>query len=216
MNRLTALLLTLVAALLAAGAAWVVTSSDVPDPSPVGDRVQAAVAGLRESHVYVSPESADLLSADDVARLSAAAEASRPETFVVVWEDSPEGGFYLPREGLRQIGAELGRPGYYVSVGRDDVSSDDVGIDGDYTSADGFDEGAVIDQQTVAAKIDEIIADNDGRDYSEASTTGSAYWGGPIGTAGAGLLIGVLIGLGLAGVVVIAWFIVRGRLESRS
>jgi hypothetical protein len=216
MNRFTALSLTLVAAILAGGAAWVVTTRDVPDPLPVGDRVQAAVAGLRESNVYVAPESADLLSVDDVERLSAVAAGSSPETFVVVWEDSPEGGFYLPREGLRQIGAELGRPGYYVSVGRGDVSSDDVGIDGDYASADGFEEGEVIDQQTVAVKIAEIIAESDGRDYSEASTTGSAYWGGPIGTVGAALLIGVLIGLGLAGVAVIMWFLVRGRLESRS
>lgn len=216
MTRVTAWLLSLVSAVVAGSIAWVVTTGDVADALPVGDRVRAAVDGLRESHIYVSPESADLVSDADRARLETAAAASRPEIFVVVWEVTSEGGFYLPTEGVRQIGAELGRPGYYVSIGRDGVSSDDVGIDGDYVSADHFDEGETIDEQTVAAQITEIIAENDGRDYSEATTTGSHYWGGPWGTLGAGLLFGVLGGLGLAAVAVIIWFIVRGRLESRS
>jgi hypothetical protein len=216
MTRGTAFVLTIVAAALAACGAWVVGTDSVPEPLPVGDRVRTATEALRESHVYVAPESADLLTDDDRARLDAAASASRPETFVIVWESTSEGGFYLDTEGLRQVGAELGRPGYYVSVGRDDVSSDDIGIEGDYVSADGFDEGEVVTAQTMAAKIAEIIAENDGREFSAATTTGSSYWGGTWGTIGAGLLLGVLGGLGLACVVVIVWFIVRSRIGSSS
>lgn len=215
MSRATGIAITVVVAILIGWAAWFVVSDDVPDPLPVGDRVEQAVEALRESNVYVAPDSADLLSGADLARIEAAASASQPETFVVVWEVTTESGFYLPVEGLRQIGAELDRPGYYVSVGRGGVSSDDVGIKGDYAHADAFAEGEVIDQRSVAAKIDQIIAESDGREFSEASTTASAYWGGTSGTIAAGLLFGALAGAVLAGVLTAVWFIIRNRRRSQ-
>lgn len=220
MTRATGLAVTALMAVLAGGAGWIVATDDVPDPLPVGDRVQAAVAGLRDSHVYVEPESADLLSGPELARIEAAAASTSPETFVIVWESTSEGGFYLQTEGLRQVGAELGRPGYYVSIGRDrargSVAADDVGIDGDYVSARGFDEGEEVTQQSVAAKLTEIIAESDGREFSKGSTTGSAYWGGPVGTLTAGILIGVTAGAVLAVFATIGWFIVRGSIRRRS
>jgi hypothetical protein len=216
MTRLTACILTTVLAVLAALGAWAVGSGDVADALPPGDRVRTAAESLRESNVYVAPESADLLGEDDRIRLAAAAAAARPEVFVLVWESTTEGGFYLDTEGLRQVGALLGRPGLYVSIDPDYVASQDVGIDGGYVSAGSFGEGVNVTASAVAAKISEIISENDGREYSEASTTGSRYWGGTWGTIGAGLLFGVLGGLGLAAVVVIVWFIVRARLRSPS
>lgn len=220
MSRAAGVAVTVLASILAGWAGWVVATNDVPDALPVGDRVQAAVEALRDSHVYVAPDSADLLTGADLARIEAAAAASRPEAFVMVWESSSEGGFYLDTEGVRQVGAELGRPGYYVSIGRDglrgSVASDDVGIDGDYVSANGFAEGEEVTSQSVAARLTEIIAENDGRDFSEASTTGSAYWGGTGGTIAAGVLMGVVGGAALAAIVAAAWFIVRSRLRSRS
>jgi hypothetical protein len=216
MNRGVALALTAVATVLAGWAGWSVATGDVPDELPVGDRVQAAVEAFRESNVYVAPDSADLLSDEDVARIDAAAAASTPETFVVVWEYTSEGGFYLEREGLVQIGEALGRPGYYVAVGRNGVTSDDIGIDGDHAYADDFGEGEEITQESVAAKITTIIEESDGREFSAADTSDSAYWGGPFGTVAAGALFGVFGGLGLALVLVIAWFIVRSLVRSRS
>jgi hypothetical protein len=218
MNRLTGAALSIVAAALAGWIGWSVATDDVPDPLPVGDRVQAAVEGLRHSHVYVAPESADLLTPEDRARLDAAAAAARPETFVIVWESTSEGGFYLPSEGLDQVGAELGRPGYYVSVGRGGVSSEDIGIDGDYISASGLDDDQQRTAASTAAQVADIIAASDGRDYSKtgSTTTGSEYWGGPVGTAAAGLLFGALGGAVLAGVLVIFWFIVRLRVRKSS
>lgn len=220
MNRAAALAVTVAVSVLAGWAGWVVATNDVPDPLPVGDRVQAAVEALRDSHVYVAPDSADLLSGADLARIEKAAAASSPETFVMVWESSSEGGFYLDTEGVRQVGAELGRPGYFVSIGRDgaggSVSSDDVGIDGDYVSADSFADGEEVTQQTVAARLTEIIAENDGREFSEGSTTGSAYWGGPFGTLAAGVLFGALAGAALAAIAVAAWFIARTRIRDSS
>ncbi|MET1037398.1 MAG: hypothetical protein ABW075_03935 [Aeromicrobium sp.] len=216
MSRGVALAITVVVTVLAGWAGWSVATGDVPDPLPVGDRVDAVVEALRASNVYVDPDSADLLTDEDLARIDAAAAASSPEAFVVVWEYTSEGGFYLENEGLRQIGAELGRPGLYVSIGRSGISSQDVGIDGDYVSAQYFDEGEEITPESVAAKISALLAENDGREFSEETSTGSAYWGGPFGTLAAGVLIGVMAGLGLAIVVVALWFIVRSRLRSRS
>lgn len=216
MTALRGVALTIAATVLAGAAAWFVTSPDVSEPVPVGDRVRAAAEALRTAHVYVEPESADLLGAEDLARLDAAAAAAKPETFVVVWEDSTNAGYYLPRDGLRQLGAELGRPGYYVSVGRGGVSSIDIGIDGEYASADDFEEGEVIDQQSVAARITDILAESDGREFSAASTSGSDYWGGPWGTLAAGLMFGVFGGLLLALVAVPLWFFIRSRLRSPS
>lgn len=220
MSRAAGVAITVLASLLAGWVGWIVATSDVPDALPVGDRVQAAVETLRDSHVYVAPDSADLLTAEDLARIEAAASASRPETFVMVWESSSEGGFYLDTEGVRQVGAELGRPGYYVSIGRDglkgSVASDDVGIDGEYVNANSFAEGEEVTSESVAARLTEIIAENDGREFSEASTTGSAYWGGTGGTIAAGVLMGAVGGAALAAIVVAAWFIVRSRLRSRA
>lgn len=216
MKRPVALAVTAVVTVLAGWAGWAVASHDVPDPLPVGDRVQLAVEALRDSHVYVAPDSADLLSPADLARIEASAAASSPETFVVIWEATSESGFYLETEGLRQIGEELGRPGYYVAVGRNGVSSDDVGIDGDHVYASGFAADEEVTQQSVAAKLTEVIADNDGREFSEASTTESAYWGGPFGTVAAGVFVGAVAGAVLTALVVAAWFIVRIRIRSRS
>lgn len=215
MSRATGLAITALVTVLAGWVGWLVATDDVPAALPVGDRVQAAVEALRGSHVYVAPDSADLLSDADLARLDAAAAAASPETFVVVWEHTSEGGFYLETEGLRQIGSELGRPGYYVAVGRGGVSSDDIGIGGDPVYADDFEEGERVDQASVAAKITEIIAESDGREFSEKSTTGSSYWGGTGGTIAAGVLIGSLAGAGLAIIVAVLWFIIRGLLRSR-
>jgi hypothetical protein len=206
---------TIVVTLIAASVTWFATSSDVPDELAVGDRVQAAVDTLRDSNVYVAPDSADLLSEEDVARIDAAASAASPETFVVVWEYTSDSGFYLPSEGLRQIGQELGRPGHYVSVGRSGVDSEDVGIDGDYVYAENFDEGEEITRATVVAKITAIIDESDGREFSAEDTSDSAYWGGPFGTLAAGALFGVFGGLGLAAVLVIVWFIARSLVRSR-
>ena len=216
MNRAAALAVTVVLTIVAGWAGRAVATNDVPDALPVGDRVQAAVDGLRDSHVYVAPDSADLLTGDDLARVEAAAAAARPETFVIVWEATSESGFYLETEGLRQVGAELGRPGYYVGIGRGGVSSDDVGIDGDYVAARGFAEGEEVTQQSVTTRLTEIIADSDGREFSEASTTGSAAWGGTAGTIAAGIVGGVLAGAALTALVVAAWFIARGRVRSPS
>lgn len=209
----TGLVLTTIAAIVASWLGWTFASADVPATPPPGDRVLAAVAGLKSSHVYVDPDSEDLLSPAEVSRIEAAAAASRPEVFVVIWRDSSEAGYYLPSQAVHQIGAELDRPGYYITAGSKNLSADEVGIESDdYFSTYGaieYEDGLA--EGELAAGLLQIIDENDGRDFSEADTTGSKYWGGPAGTVTAGVLIGTLAGIGLAGVLSILWFVARSR-----
>lgn len=210
------LVLTVIAAVVAAWLGWTYATAGVSELPPPGDRVRAAVAGLKSSHVYVDPDSEGILSPAEISQIDAAAAASTPAVFVTIWRESSEAGYYLPSQALDQIGAELGRPGFYISAGAKEISSDEVGIKSDeYISDFGlidFDDG-LADGELATALL-KLIDDNDGRDFSEADTSGSDYWGGRAGTIAAGALIGSLAGLCLAAVLAIAWFVVRGRRTS--
>ena len=211
MTRGVGLALSLVAAVLAAAGGWAVGGRDLTTPRPPGDRVLAVVEGLRESPVHVDPDSVGLLTEQEHDRLAARAASSNPPVFVTVWDQTSEGGFYLPSAGLEQIAAELGEPGLYVSVARRTVTVRDIGIDGDHVSAPTVDLDRPLTPETMSAAISTILDENDGRDFSEASNSGSDYWGGTGGMIAAGLLIGSLAGGALALVVTIVWFTVRSR-----
>ncbi|GAA3527308.1 hypothetical protein GCM10022234_25660 [Aeromicrobium panaciterrae] len=212
MSRL-GLLLTTISAVVAAWIGWTVASAHISAFPPSGDRVLAAVAGLKSSHVYVDPDSEGLLTPAEIARIDAAAAASRPEVFVIIWRESSEAGYYLPSQALDQIGAELDRPGYYISAGAKGMAADEVGIKSDdYVGDDDtieYDDG--LSAGELATGLLAVIDENDGREFAEADTTGSQYWGGRAGTIAAGAFIGTLAGIGLAGVLAIAWFVVRTR-----
>lgn len=210
------LLVTAVAVVIACWGGWAYATTDVSDVAPPGDRVLAAVEALKSSHVYVDPDSAGILTPAEIARIDAAAAASDPEVFVVIWRESNEAGYYLPRQALSQIGAELDRPGFYISAGGKEIAADEVGIKSDdYISSYGsveFDDGLAPGE--LAEGVLSLIDENNGRDYSIGNTTGSQYWGGTGGTIAAGALIGTLVGLCLAGLLAIAWFVERGRRTS--
>lgn len=212
MSRL-GLLLTAVAVVVAGWLGWAYASADIPDSPPPGDRVLTAVAALKTSNVYVDPDTEGLLSTAEISRINAAAAAADPEVLVVIWRDSTEAGYYPSSQALQQIGADLGRPGFYISADAKEITSDEVGIKSDdYVSDFGavdYDDGLADGE--LATGLLKLIGDNDGRDFSEADTTGSDYWGGTAGTTAAGALIGTLAGAVLATVVAIAWFVLRGR-----
>lgn len=207
------LVLTTIAAAIAAWLGWIYATAGVSDLPPPGDRVVAAANGLKSSHVYVDPDSEGILSPAEISQIDAAAAASKPEVFVTIWRESTEAGYYLPSQALDQIGEELGRPGFYITAGAKGIDGDEVGIKSDdYISGLGaitVDDG--LDDGELAKALLQLIDDNDGRDFSEGDTTGSQYWGGPVGTVAAGALFGSLAGLALAGLLAIAWFVERGR-----
>lgn len=213
MSRL-GLFLTTIGVVAASWLGWAYASSDVPDALTIGDRVRTAVDGLKTSHVYVDPDSEGLLTPAEIAKVDAAASASQPEVFVVLWRESSESGYYLPSQGVDQLGAELGKPGYYITAGANDISADDIGITSDdyISSYDGnIDYGDGLAPGELVTGLLTMIDENDGRDFSEDDTTGSQYWGDTISVITIGALMGSMIGAGLAGLFAIAWFIERGR-----
>ncbi|MFI5426238.1 hypothetical protein [Aeromicrobium sp. UC242_57] len=160
-----------------------------------GDGCRGGSARVR---LYVAPDSAHRLTAQDRIRLADEAAATSPPTYVIVWAATREGGYRNFLDPTLQIAHELDRPGRYLVFEDENVWGRDVGIDGDYVSTDDFDEDEERTPAALAAKISANIAAGDDRDFSSESITHSDYWGGTAGAIGAGALMGVLGGAGLA------------------
>ena len=184
---------------------WLGSPAVAPDP-PLTERARAAAAGLGDGgHVYVDPSAEGAFTAAEVERLDAAAAASDPAVFLVVWPNSDQAGYGSRADVLRQIGATTGRPGMYVEVSPgEDIYSADIGIEGDYVSSYGHDGSG-------AAGLLDLISENDGREYRVGEDTGSHYWGGTGGIITAGLLIGLLCGVGAGLLGLAGWALVRRR-----
>lgn len=211
-RRIVGLLITLVCAVAGGAVAWSLASPAVAPEPPLTERARAAAAGLGDDgHVYVDPSADGVFTAEDVARLDTAAAASDPEVFLVVWPSSDQAGYGSRADVLRQIGDTTGRPGMYVEVSPgEDVYSADVGITGDHLSV----YGALGEEWTSAgetARLLEAIDENDGREYRVGEDTGSHYWGGTGGTITAGLLIGLLCGVGAGLLGLAGWALARRR-----
>ncbi|WP_456698720.1 hypothetical protein [Aeromicrobium sp. P5_D10] len=215
MKLIIGLTLTLTATALAALLGWNRASQALEPRQGPGDRVMAAVEGLRESHLYVAPDSEHLLTEQDRARIEREAAATRPATYVIVWADTSDGGYRGFLDPMTQIASELDQPGRYIVVEGDNIWDHDVGIEGDYVSSENFDEDEERTPAALAAKLSATIAAGDDRDYSSQSLTHSDYWGGTAGAIGAGALMGTGAGLGLALVLTPIWFIVRARTRRR-
>ncbi|WP_166133589.1 hypothetical protein [Nocardioides ochotonae] len=91
-----------------------------------GDRVQGAIAALREDPVYVAPDGRDMVSVEGEQRLERLIAAAPVPVHVLVWEASMQAGpepysFTLPD----QLATELGEPGIYIVW----QGPEDVGVD---------------------------------------------------------------------------------------
>lgn len=209
------LTLTVAATALAAILGWNHASAGLDQREEPGDRVMAAVEGLRDSHLYVAPDSEHLLTEPDRARLEREAAATDPTTYVIVWADTSEGGYRGTLDPIVQIASALDQPARYLLVEGGKIQDRDVGIKGDYVPGPDFKDDGERTPAALAAKISANIASGDDRDYSSQSITHSDYWGGTAGAIGAGALMGLLGGLGLAAVLTIVWFIIRAGVRRR-
>ncbi|TDD70696.1 hypothetical protein E1262_08580 [Jiangella aurantiaca] len=210
-RRLVGLLITLVCAAAGGAVAWWLAAPTVtPDP-PLAERARAAAAVLADTHVYVDPSVEDLFTEQELGRLDAAAAASDPQVFLVVWPNSRQAGYDSPADVLHQIGALTDRPGLYIEVSPDDdVYSTDVGITAEYFSVYGALDGAWTSAAETARLLEEI-AENDGREYTLGEDTGSDYWGGAGETIAAGLVIGGFSGIGAGLLGLVGWALARRR-----
>ncbi|WP_053205618.1 hypothetical protein [Jiangella muralis] len=206
---LAGLLITLVVAAGGGALAWWLATPDVVPERPVPERARAAADVLGDAHVYVDPSAAGTYADADLARLEAAAAASDPQVFVVVWPASREAGYGSPSDVLHSIGDLTGRPGLYIQVDPGvDLYTSDVGIEGEHYSIYSAVDDAT---QTEAAAVLQAIDENDGREYEVGEDTGSHYWGGTGGTIAAGLTIGAFSGFGAGLLGLGVWALARRR-----
>lgn len=213
MKLFIGLALTLAATVLAAFGGWQVASSDLSGRDQVPDRVQAAIDGLRESHVYVAPDSANLLTDEQRVALASKAAATNPQTFVIVWAKTYDAGSDSTLEAVQQMATALDERGRYVVLAGDDDFSRDLGVDADYVSS--YRPPDEPEPANLADDIAQRIMAGDDRDYSNTSIEYSDYWAGTGGAISAGVIMGALTGAGVAAVLAVVWLIARSRLRRR-
>ncbi|MGB0102212.1 MAG: hypothetical protein WBP61_18175 [Nocardioides sp.] len=159
---------------------------------PPGDRVQAAVDGVRETGFYIGPELRDQLSEETVAEVEGLIADARVPLFVVWWEDTADGGYNTPYAALDQLRAGVATDGYYAVV-----SPGGHPLLGAVGYADPF-----IDADSKGrpdAAVTRIVAElaEEPPDPLVVPGPESDYWGGAGGGITAGLIFAVLTYVGL-------------------
>ena len=166
---------------------------------PPGDRVEGAVAALRESDVYVAPDGRDMLPEDGEARLERVIAEAPVPVHVVVWEASSQaGGEPYSFTLTDMIADQLDEPGVYIVwQGPEDAEAEaGPGFGIDYDVPDLEPAG---DAETRMTEFVQGL----GKD-SLVEQEDSDYWGGTGGGIAAGALMGGGIAVGvwlLAGIV---------------
>ncbi len=168
-----------------------------------GDRVAAAIEGVREDGLHVAPELAGLLSEEKTAELERAVAGSPVPLHVVWWESTYEGGPANDFAAMAQLRAGIGEEGYYavISPGRP-IVVDAVGLEEPFVDADGLGRPAV----ALASVVEELAA----APPKPLQELTSDYWGGRGGGIAAGLLF---VALGYGALVAVVW--VLGRTVGR-
>ncbi len=213
MRRQSRLLVDAIAALAigAAGAVWGVHHIHVAGQEsviPPGDRVEGAVAALRESSVYVAPDGRSMMSRSAERDLESTIAGSTVPVHVVVWRPSREAGGEPYSFALSETFAEeLGEPGVYVVwQGPEDAdAAAGVGKRLDYDVPPLVEVGDAATRMTefvVGLDEDSLIDDEEDED--------SDLWAGIVAGTVAGLLIGIGIMVAAAAAYSI-WRAVTGR-----
>ena len=165
-----------------------------------GDRVAAAIDGVRQDGLYVAPELADLLTPQELSDIERAVADSPVPLFVVWWSRSYDAGYRTDYAAMAQLRVGVGQEGYYAIVsagGSVLVEANDLRTP--FIDANAL--GRPADALTrVVEELSQVPPEAPYR--SEASD----YWGGPGGGIAAGLLF---VGLGYAGLVPVVWLVGR-------
>ena len=150
-----------------------------------GDRVQGAIAALREDPVYVAPDGRDMVSVEGERRLERLIADAPVPVHVLVWESSRQAGpepysFTLPD----QLATELGEPGIYIVW----QGPEDVGVDVPEGKRLGWE---VPDLENVGDPETQLSAFITGLPASGAleDAESNDYWGGVGGGIAAALLM---------------------------
>lgn len=171
-----------------------------------GDRVQAAIDGVRETGLYIGPELRDELTDAEVAEIEEIIDGAEAPVFLVWWGGSSDAGYNTAYAALDQLRVGVGEKGYYAVVEDDYIPVlEAVGYATPYIDADG--KGRPADALTrIATEMAALPPSED-----TAPGEPSDYWGGPGGGIAAGLLFGLGGYLGLMVVIGIASAARRSR-----
>jgi hypothetical protein len=173
-----------------------VAASARVDDVPLGDRLEAALAGVRDDGVYVADDGRSLVSPEGEAQIEAAVAAQPVPTYVFVWsQDAQIGMDDLLRDDL--LGRALDDRDGFVLVweGPGEGSVFGVGPDGGYADFSSLD--FVGDPATTISQLVASISPDDLYGSSSSDDGGGDYWGGVAG----GSTLGALAGLAVVGVV---------------
>lgn len=165
-----------------------------------GDRVQAAIDGVRETGLYIGPELRDELTAAEVEGIERIIEGAEVPVFIVWWGGASDAGYNTAYAALDQLRVGVGEDGYYAVVDDDYIPVlESVGYATPYIDADG--KGRPADALTrIATEMAAIPPSVDSPPGPE-----SDYWGGTGGGIAAGLLfalggyLGLLLVIGVVG-----------------
>jgi hypothetical protein len=186
---------------------WDASNVAAARASTPGDRMQAAIDGVRESGFYVGPELRDQLTDDDVATLEQIIAAAPVPVFVIWWEDTRDAGYSTQYAALDQLRAGVGTDGFYAVVTRGSYPlTEALGYETPYVDADAKGRPAAALERFVgelAAVEPERETAGDGSDFD--------YWGGTGGGIAAGLLFAALGYVGVLAVVGVVGVFVRRR-----
>lgn len=177
-----------------------------------GDRVQAAIDGVRETGLYIGPELRGELTDDEVAAIERILAGSEVPIFLVWWGASYDSGYNTDYAAIDLLRVGVGEDGYYavVSDGSPPPLLEAVGYESPYIDADGKGRPAA-----ALTRIATELAALPARDLDDRPSSASDYWGGPGGGITAGVLFGVGGYLGLLVVVGLLGVALRsGRRES--
>lgn len=179
-GALASWLLALVAGLTVAFAAGALVRPAGAELPPAGDRVRAAIDGLKRDRFYVAPEMRNRLTAEQRRTISAALADGRVSTYLIFWKQTSDAGYYLDSQALDQVIAGVGVDGRYASV--------DQLLNATYESRGmGY---TFVDPDVLVARADQALlayARAMGAEPAEPVDR-SDYWGGPGGGIAAGAL----------------------------
>lgn len=179
---------------------------------PPGDRVQAAIDGVRETGFYVGPELRDELTDDEVATVERIIATAPVPVFVVWWADTADAGYNTAYAALDQLRVGVGEDGYYAVVTRGSYPLlESLGYRAPYVDADAKGRPGPALERFVG----ELAAVPPERDVP-ATGSRSDYWGGTGGGIAAGLLFAALGYLGLLAVVGLVGALSRSAREGRA
>jgi len=133
MSRLTPTRVSLAAGLVLGVAGFSTTFALMPSPTSgttaPNDRISAAVAELRKTHLYIGPEDRWRFTAAQVKTLQTTLAHQRIPTYLAYWDTSDgDWGITIGQDALSRIAPAIGDKGYYFSADSSEGTVDGQGI----------------------------------------------------------------------------------------